>query len=146
MIIVIAMGFIVVIASIIVGIKSFDGIVTENPYEEGLKWDKRNEEIEELGLVIEVKNREFRTGDNDILIGLYKNDGTPYNSTSIRLYITRPSTDRYDMEVIATRIGDGLYKTSINLPIYGYWQVIIRHEGLEEDIIFKKEIFVEKGG
>jgi len=143
---VIIIGLLIVVASIIVGIKSFDGTVTDNAYEEGLRWDEVNKRIKELGLVIEFTNRDLHRGENDLLISIKKGDGMPYNTPSLRLYITRPSTDRYDMDIMAERISDGLYRARINLPLYGYWQVIIIPEGFGKNEGFIKEIFIEKGG
>jgi|Deesub1362A_J573_1020465.scaffolds.fasta_scaffold00854_12 nitrogen fixation protein FixH len=143
---VIVTGLLIVAISIIVGIKSFDGTVAEDPYEEGLRWDEINRKAEALGLVIELKNRVIRTGENDLIISIKEGDGRPLSSPSVRIHITRPSTDRYDMDVNARRIGDGLYMARVNLPLYGYWQVIIIPEGVDEGVRVVAEIFVEKGG
>lgn len=135
----------IVAASVIVGIRSFDGTVTDNAYEEGLRWDDTNKRTKELGIIVKFRNKKIRMGDNEVLITMNKSDGTPYNLSSLRLHITRPSTNRYDMDVIAERIDDGLYRARMNLPLYGYWEVIIIPEGLDRGIEFKEEIFVEKG-
>lgn len=143
---VIITGLLIVAASIIVGIRSFDGTVTDNAYEEGLRWDDTNKMIKELGIIVKFRNKKIRVGENDVFISINRSDGTPYNPSSLRLHITRPSTDRYDIDVTAERIGDGLYRARMNLPLYGYWQVIIIPAGLEGGVEFKEEIFVEKGG
>jgi len=144
LIMVVSIGLLVIVLSIIIGIRSFDGMVAQNPYERGLKWDETNKKKRELGLAIEIKNTNIHTGENNILFKIYRNNGSLYLSPSIRVFITRPSTNRYDAEVVAQKIKEGLYKAKINFPVYGYWYLVIKPEDYREAVEFKKEIFVEE--
>jgi len=132
-------GILVILASIFIGIRTFEGTVIGDAYHEGLGWDETQERLKRFE--VEIRNRRFRRGDNRILLDI-KRDGLPYNEEDLKLLITRPSTDQYDREVEARRIGEGLYRAEVSFPVYGQWQIIIK----TRDVMIKEGIFVEKGG
>lgn len=60
--IVIILGLAAVAGSVIVGVKSFDGTVTSNPYEKGLMWDQARKEKAALGMMEAGYIAAFTTG------------------------------------------------------------------------------------
>jgi nitrogen fixation protein FixH len=139
-------GLAAVGGSIVVGVKSFDGIVTEHPYEKGLLWDEiRNKEME-LGWQIDIQNMEFVTGNNDVLISVLDKYGRHLAGPGVTFMISRPATPAYDKYFDTIKVKEGMFKARINLPLYGYWDIDIDVSSGGDKLLFKKRIFVDKGG
>lgn len=144
--IVILTGIAAVIGAVFVGIKSFDGTVTTRPYEEGLLWDEARKEKAELGWSVKLNNAVFKTGDNDMRFTLIDKQGEPLDlSSAVSLAISRPSTDAYDRKIDIEKLGGGLYRASVNFPLYGRWDIKIYLNNNDRKIEFKERVFVEKG-
>lgn len=133
-----------VAGSFIVGIKTFDGTVTERPYEEGLLWDEIRRKKVSLGWSVDIKKRRFTTGNNDITISVMNKLKEPLKNTNISLMISRPSTTVYDSDVQAVKLKEGFYRANIDFPLFGYWDIAIEVRQERESLPFKKRIFVEK--
>lgn len=143
--IVVIVGLAAVIGAVVVGMKSFDGTVTAKPYEEGLAWDEAHKDRSELGWSIKLDNAVFKTGDNDLRFALLDKHGSPLNlSSAISLNISRPSTDAYDRRVDVEKLGEGLYRASVNFPLYGQWDIKIYLINNDKKIEFKERVFVER--
>ena len=144
--IIVLAGIMAVIGAVVVGVKSFDGTVTANPYEEGLVWDETQKEIAELGWRAEIKSSGFKTGENDLIFSVLDKKGSSLAlDQSISVILSRPSTDYYDMVFNAIENDEGLYSVLVKFPLYGYWDVKLNIVRNEDDIIIKKRVFVEKG-
>ena len=144
--IVVIAGVMAVVGAVVVGVKSFDGTVTAKPYEEGLAWDETKKKIAELGWRAEIKGSGFRTGENDLIFAVVDKKGNSLDlDQSISVLLSRPSTDSYDMVFNARENDEGLYRVSVQFPLYGYWDVKLNIVRNEDDIIINKRVFVEKG-
>lgn len=130
--------------SIIVGVKSFDGIVTEHPYEKGLAWDEIRNKEKELGWSVDIGKGKFATGDNDVILSVFDKDGKPLPGASVSITISRPSTPAYDMNYDAERIQDGSYRAAVDFPLHGNWDMAIHVDQKENSVIFVNRVFVEK--
>lgn len=133
-----------VAGSIIVGIKNFDGTVTDRPYEEGLLWDDIREKKTALGWSVDIKEKRFTTGNNDITISILNRMKKPLKDIKISVMISRPSTTVYDRVVEAVKLKEGLYRANTDVPLFGYWDITIEVSEGRERVPFKKRIFVEK--
>lgn len=133
-----------VAGSFIVGIKSFDGTVTERPYEEGLLWDEIRRKKAALGWSVDIKKVRLTTGSNDITIAILNKLKEPLEDANISVMISRPSTTVYDRDVQVVKSGKGLYRANIDFPLFGYWDMTIEVRQERESLPFKKRIFVEK--
>ena len=144
--IIVAAGIMAVVGAVVVGVRSFDGTVTEKPYEEGLVWDETQKKIAELGWRAEIKGSGFRTGDNDLIFSVLDKRGSPLDlDQSISVHLSRPSNASYDMVFDAREDGEGLYRVSVRFPLYGYWDVKLNIVRNEDDITIIERVFVEKG-
>ncbi|MEW6714216.1 MAG: FixH family protein [Nitrospirota bacterium] len=144
--IVVLVGLAAVIGAVVVGVKSFDGTVTAKPYEEGLAWDEALKEKAELGWSVKLDNAVLKMGDNDLRFALFDKEGAPLDlSSAVYLALSRPSTDDYDRKVDAEKFGEGLYRASVNFPLYGQWDIKIYLNKNDKKIEFKERVFVEKG-
>ena len=144
-VIVVLIGLLSVAAVIIVGSRTFEGTVTEKPYEKGLDWDKSREEKASSGLQVEVLTKLFVTGDNEILFSVLDREGKPLSDGRVSAGISRPSSSAYDrtFDVVARK--DGTYLTAVLFPLQGYWDLRIEITREGKSMMFEKRIFVEKG-
>lgn len=133
-----------VAGSFIVGIKNFDGTVTERPYEEGLLWDDIRKKKTALGWRVDIKKSKFTTGNNDITISILSKLKEPLKGTNISVMISRPSTTAYDRDVETVKLKEGLYRANTDFPVFGYWDITIEVSKGRESLTFNKRIFVEK--
>ncbi|TNF56938.1 hypothetical protein EP227_00125 [bacterium] len=133
-----------VAGSFIVGIKNFDGTVTERPYEEGLLWDDIRKKKAALGWSVDIKKSRLTTGNNDITISVLNRMKEPLKGANISVMISRPSTTVYDRDVEAVKLKEGLYRANTDFPVFGYWDLTIEVSKGRESLPLKKRIFVEK--
>jgi len=144
--IVVIVGLIAVAVAVVIGVKSFDGTVTAKPYEEGLAWDDARKEKAELGWSVKLNPAIFKMGENDLQFTILDKHGAPLDlSSAVSLNISRPSTDAYDRAFDVKKIEGGLYKASVNFPLYGQWDIKIYLNKNNKEIEFKERVFAEKG-
>ena len=94
----------------------------------------------------EIKGSGFKTGENDLIFTVLDKEGNSLDlDQGISVLLSRPSTDSYDMVFNAREDDEGLYRVSVQFPLYGYWDVKLNIVRNEDDISIKKRVFVEKG-
>lgn len=143
---VILAGLAAVAGSIVVGVKSFDGTVTENPYEAGLRWDDAQKKMQELGWTFEILNKEFITGENDVLISIFDKYNMPLAPTEIELSISRPATETYNKKFEINQMKEGVFSSQLNFPMFGFWDIGIHVMSGGDALRFEKRVFVKNRG
>jgi len=144
--IVVIVGLIAVAGAVVVGVRSFDGTVTTKPYEEGLVWDETRKERAERGWSVKLNTGIFKVGENDLQFTLLDKQGALLDlHAAVSLNLSRPSTYAYDRAFDVKKIEGGLYRASVNFPLYGYWDIKIDLIKNDKKIEFKERVFVEKG-
>jgi len=133
-----------VVATIIIGNETFDGIVVEKPYEQGLLWDKIQDRKIESGWKAVINNRTIKTGNAEISISVFDKSGKPLADASVSLVISRPSTSVYDRNYETVRQSDNSYAAKVFFPLFGYWDLKIRVAKKGESVIFEERIFAEE--
>ncbi len=133
------------IGTIIVGTRSFEGIVIEKPYEAGLAWDETRQRKAKLGWTVTVQVSPLRTGGNELLIGAYDRNRAPVADAVVSVTVSRPSTKAYDKSYQTVRQADGRYRAAVDFPLYGNWDVLVEVVRDKEHTSFKNAFFVEKG-
>ena len=133
-----------VFGAVFIGIQSFDGTVTDSPYEDGLKWDEMQNRKAELGWQVNIKDDGLFVGRNDVVISLIDKDGNPLSGLSVSLMISRPSTSNYDMQFEPVEVEDGTFKAAAEIPLYGYWDMHINVTKGPDSILFKERVFVDR--
>ena len=133
-----------VVTTVIVGSRSFEGIVVDKPYERGLSWDREQKDRTESGLDIEIKNRIFTVGENDLLIQLTDREQKPVPDAILMLTVSRPSSNAYDRNYRLTESKEGMYGSSVELPLYGHWDLRITIVRNGQNLLFPQKIFVER--
>jgi len=135
-----------VAAVIIIGSRTFEGIVTDRPYEKGLSWDKSQIEKAESGLSVDILTKFFTTGHNEILFSVIDSEGKSPLDARVYAVISRPSSSAYDMTFDALGPKDGVYAASVDFPLYGYWDLKICVTRGGKSLTFDNKIFAQKGG
>jgi len=133
-----------VAGAVIVGSRSFEGIVVDKPYEKGLLWDKERKEREKSGLSVKTAPGFFKIGNNSLMVYVTDNRSAPVADANLRITISRPATNKYNSTYELRPDGSGIYSASVDLPLYGYWDAYINVVREGHDITFKEKIFAEK--
>ncbi len=133
-----------VFGAVIVGEKVFDGVVVEKPYEQGLLWDRIQENKSELGWNAVIVNKKFLSGDEEVGVSAFDKNGKPLSGATVFLSISRPSTSVHDKKYEAAESREGLYTAAVNFPLYGYWDVKIDVARKDNSSAFEGRIFAEK--
>ncbi len=131
--------------SVFVGMKNFDGTVTDHPYEEGLQWDEREKKKRQLGWQIEFTNRDLRTGDNAVELSILDKQGKHLAADEVRVLISRPATPAYDKYFDTIKVSGGRYRATVHFPLYGYWDVGVKVSEGGESLFINKKIYVNPG-
>lgn len=133
-----------VAGSIIVGVRNFDGVVTDDPYEKGLQWDKLQREKTTAGWKVDIQEREYVTGDNKLLISILNKDGAPLAASNVSVSISRPSSSAYDRNYRTEKLYDGLYRTVITFPLFGLWHITTDVLSGDLHLSFVNKVYVKK--
>ncbi len=120
---IIAVGATVV--TIVVGEKSFEGLVVEKPYESGLAWDKTTQQMAALGWRVSIDAHSLQLWTNDLRIDVYDKSGARLSDAEVVVRLTKPETNAYDRIYAAIRQSDGVYHATVTLPARGNWQAVI---------------------
>jgi len=133
-----------VAGTIVVGINTFDGTVTEHPYEEGLEWDRLEKTKAELGWTCTIKNSTIKTGRSDLILDLRDRNGLPLDASDISITVSRPASAAYDKHYDAEKVRKGIFKAKAEFPLFGYWDLIIMVTKDSDHILIDKNIYIKK--
>lgn len=143
-IIVTAIGVLAIAATVIIGTRTFEGIVVDKPYDRGLAWDREHRERRELGWRIDLKTKDFKTGENELVFAVLDRNRKPLDNIQVALTISRPSTAAYDRTYRSFEYDGTWYRARITFPLFGAWdfRFDISREG--EHVSLEEEIFVQE--
>ncbi|MEW6601965.1 MAG: FixH family protein [Nitrospirota bacterium] len=144
--IVITIGITAVAGAIFVGVNSFDGVVTEHPYEKGLEWDSNRHKKIDLGWTVEIQNSKFITGDNEVLISVFDKHHMPLPIGKAKLLVSRPATATFNKYFDIIQVRDGVFSSRPNFPMFGFWDIDISVSSGGDTLTFQKRVFVKNGG
>ena len=128
------------IGAIVVGSRSFEGIVVDKPYETGLAWDEERRNQESLGWSVDLQKATFKTGKNDLIIMVRDKNGSLLSDAVVSVAVSRPSTRAFDRIYLTVVQPNGRYRTEIDLPFYGNWDLIVDVSRKKERTSFNKMI------
>ena len=134
------------IGTIVVGSRSFEGIVVDNPYETGLAWDRERRNQESLGWSVALQEATYKTGKNDLIVMVHDKNGVPLSDAVVSVVVSRPSTRAFDRTYVTVVQPNGRYRTEIDLPFYGNWGVVIDVNRKIERTSFNKIISANQDG
>ncbi len=142
-------GVVAVAGAIFMGIKSFDGVVVEQPYERGLQWDRENALREQSGLEVVIMSPELTVGRGTLEVLVKGSDGTAYEGPVI-LRFSRPETTALDRQYEASfkdkgkDTVSGRYEALVELPRHGAWEVSVDLLSGGNTISFMRKVYVRQ--
>jgi nitrogen fixation protein FixH len=134
------------IGAIVVGSRSFEGIVVDKPYETGLAWDDERRNHENLGWSVVLQKAIYKTGKNDLIIMVRDKNGALFSDAVVSVAVSRPSTRAFDRTYLTVVQPNGRYRTEIDLPFYGNWDLIVDVSRKKERTSFNKIISANRDG
>jgi nitrogen fixation protein FixH len=128
------------IGAIVVGSRSFEGLVVDNPYETGLAWDSERRNQEVLGWSVALQEAAYKAGKNDLIVMVRDKNGMLLSDAVVSIVVSRPSTRAMDRTYPTVVQSNGRYHTEIDLPFYGNWDVVIDVKRKKDRTSFHKII------
>jgi len=132
------------VGTIVVGMKSFDGVVVENPYDTGLAWDDTQQKKDALGWNVTLQNTLLRTGSNELSIEALDGNGRSLENAEVSVSTSRPSTRAYDKTYPAVKTPAGKFQAFIDLPLFGSWDLRIDVRRDKDRCSFNNRIYAEQ--
>tara|TARA_R110001592_G_scaffold29350_3_gene106507 strand:+ start:20670 stop:21131 length:462 start_codon:yes stop_codon:yes gene_type:complete len=103
---------------IYIAVKSHTGVITENPYEKGLRYDQTISQAK-----AQQKMKDKVTFENGTLRWTLKDkDNSLVKDAYVTAKIIRPVQDGYDINITLNYNETGYYEAALNLPLKGLWQ------------------------
>lgn len=130
--------------TIVVGGRTFEGLVVAKPYEAGLAWEEARRKQADLGWSVSVLGAQYRTGGNDLIVRVADKKGMPLADADVSVKLSRASTRAYDKTYRAQRGRDGSYRASVELSQFGYWDLKAEVSRNNERYAFTDRIYAEK--
>lgn len=118
---IVVIGLAVVIGTIFIGSKTFDGTVVDKPYDKGIKYDKTQKALKDYKVVVE--NEILGMGKNTIVFSIKSDTKDISKISDAVVTITKPTTTKFDWNYEAIRQPDGKYQALIELPDRGQWEI-----------------------
>lgn len=140
--IILILGITGVIVTYIIGYHIFEGTVTESPYETGLKWDKTNKQINELGWTIKIENKEFSSGTAELIFTIKDKNMNTLKPDKIDILISRPTTAKFDSFYKAQLRQKGDYVVKVVFPEFGYWDIFFKVHKDRKVVTLKESIYI----
>ena len=132
-------------ATVIVGSRSFDGLVVEKPYESGLDWDKAEQQKALLGWQVSLKSASLRVGADDLRINIFDKSGARLKDADVSVKLTRPETTAFDHGYKATPQWDGSYRVSVTFPVQGNWQAVVAVAQGKNRVVYTLPVYASGG-
>lgn len=108
-------------------LKTWPGLVTENPYEKGLNYNQEIKNAEDQQMSnwqIEITDKPTQKTEGRFEINITRpEDSLP--PARVTATFIRAVKDGFDQEVTLSQMGNSLYASPINLPLSGQWNVLI---------------------
>lgn len=103
---------------IYVAVKSHTGVVTDNPYEKGLKYNEMINKAKTQPKIIDS----FLIKDNTMYWAFIDEvSGEPVLNANVRVHIVRPVQDGFDTNLTLAEAEGGQYFAKLDLPMKGQW-------------------------
>jgi len=127
-------GLIVAVNGVFIyfAIDSWTGLTTEHAYVKGLAYNetlRAAETQERLGWNAAIDVAE---GGEALVVRLTDEKGRALDDLDVSAELLRPTHEGYDREVALDFIGEGRYRTALDLPLEGQWdlRLFARRQGL----------------
>lgn len=103
--------------------KSWRGVITENSYQKGVKYNETIALVKkqnELGWNVIVKFKNSGKNSGDLSVQIFDKNNSAINNANIHNYLKRPTQEGFDFDVPLI-FKDGKYHAKILFPLQGQW-------------------------
>ena len=107
---------------IYIAVHSHTGVITDNPYEKGLKYNETLEKAKAQPKMFDKVS--FQEGI--LKWTLLDQNHKPVESAVINVTLIRPIQDGYDFETTMDYVSNGIYIKKLELPLSGQWEAHLR--------------------
>jgi nitrogen fixation protein FixH len=107
-------------------VTSFSGIDSENPYVEGLAYNRTLEAPEaqkKLGWRLELDHAPSSENRRALNLAVRSRAGTPLDGLAVVAELRRPARHDLDRRVTFAPLGGGRYGAGVDLPLEGQWDL-----------------------
>lgn len=125
---------------VFVGVKYFDGKVTDSPYETGLLYDENKQFISENGIEIDIFNH--KKTDGKVFMEFALNCSENVNVESAEFFIARPATNKGQIKIQAEKNKDGKYASVFDLDKYGHYVLKAKSKISGKDLLIQKSFYI----
>lgn len=110
-------------------VSGFDGLVEDNYYEKGLRYNEVIRQEKRLAWRITLSSPDdLKPGTaNKVKVVIFDKTGEPIGGAKVNLAVRRPATSRYDVEYELVPSGCA-YHGTVNVPLPGHWDILVRAE------------------
>jgi nitrogen fixation protein FixH len=134
----------VIVATIWVGSRTFEGTVVADPYATAVGFDQARHHAASLGWKLSLDAGGLRAGSAPIRFGVADRSGVPLAGAEARLRLSRPGTAWQDRTATARDEGGGRYAADLSFPEPGLWdvEVVVARGG--DRLAFERRVQVER--
>ncbi|MGD0280813.1 MAG: FixH family protein [Dissulfurispiraceae bacterium] len=134
-------GFVIIGASIYIGIQKRDVVVEENPYDAGIEYEHALKIKAELGWQVKFPEALMK-GERQLVVTVNDKNGKAIKDASIKLQLNRlgyPELQEYKL----SGNGNGQYTAMVKLDAAGYWDVSAYVENARDSVRYDDRIYVQ---
>lgn len=122
-------AFFVILTSVlvpmcIIAVRTNTGVVTEQPYEKGLAYNKTIQSFEEQKALNWHGDLNITPSNDKIHADFYLTDSNraALDKAEVKLWLVRPTHDGQDQNIDLKFSGNGHYQADVILPAHGLWE------------------------
>ncbi len=138
----IMLALLAVVGALVVGTLTFDGTVTENPYETGLQWDEIQHQKEALGWNPVVEKARYAVGLNRIRFSIRDAGGAPVPLEDFIVEAGRTDNSSFDQPGSSCRREGNGYSCEVAFTSTGRWEIRFRWSRDPGRIFFVRHVMV----
>jgi len=105
--------------------KTWRGVVTQDSYQKGLKYNeaiKLASQQKDLGWKMEIKYQKISSKEGKILVKIFDKNSKIIPNANVNLKLKRPTQEGFDFEE-KTKFLENFYQAKIVFPLKGQWDV-----------------------
>jgi len=108
-------------------LSTWSGLTTDHPYERGLAYNQTLQEAAAEAALGWHSELEFK--NHRLLVRFHDRSGGALDRLQVTARFVRPTSDGADRNLPLDAVGDGGYTATVDLPLPGQWQVLVKAEG-----------------
>ncbi|WP_277655783.1 FixH family protein [Seleniivibrio woodruffii] len=140
--IIIFIALLTIAPCIYLGVKYFDGKITESPYETGLEYDKSEKIIKDAGLALE--NIKAQKNGDKVFIEFAVANAGGVQLVPERFTVGRPASNQEQTELAPQTDANGLYKAEFSTSGYGNYVLELRAKVASDEVALRKNFYINQ--